>query len=586
MEDLLGVIHAASGDFRQASLGSARAAVIYDYGRYAIGDTALRHEWVEEGARIYAWALWLAETIEDQSLLAELIERARAQGLPAGRSESPRAFDVRGPHFVPAPRLRNLGLGTSKRRRRGGRPRSDLPPAPSGGGRQATEGGLAATLAAAGDLPTTAPITLHLTSGRPSLLRSLAPELPPLRDKHKQPIEANLEELTAAIAGTGAWWWGSWDTAEHIHWFTLAPPGQLTTGEVALADLEEPLAELEAALPLSRNGESQKDAAWRALRGSMAHPEREQRLASQLGRLLLPPALLRALRERTADRPLPVVVAPAPRLGRVPFALLALDEKTRLMEKSVVTVAGSAALLAGVAARGPTPQRSGTLAIIDPGGNRLYAVPPEGSDLLPALPSLGSHVQVLTRSAHLPQFCKSHKATGISGSSSLSEILRTSHPELVVYVGHVGQLDPGRPAAAHLLLADNDVLTAKEWMDKPHRWPAPRRVVLLGCDSGAHHHPEALGLATGALWAGAEQVVTSAWDLLDLPIVARLAEGFASSPPQEDLAAALRRLVGVGGCLGRWRQTGDREDSPLTWGSLAVTGRTLSVAAEDVPSSV
>jgi CHAT domain-containing protein len=209
--------------------------------------------------------------------------------------------------------------------------------------------------------------------------------------------------------------------------------------------------------------------------------------------------------------------------------------------------------------------------VADPGGDRLFT----------ELPHFDSDVVLLTGIAHRNSMNRVRPWSGVATSDALSRAL-VKHPDLMVFLGHVGQVGSNEPAAAHLVLADRP-LTAKDWIHDPHRWPAPRRVVLMGCDSGAHHHAEASGLATAALWAGASEVAVSAWNLLNVRSTANLATDLARTPPGESLACALRRLmVGPDGYLRRWRAGGDaKECSPLIWASLAVVGasgsRTIQV---------
>jgi CHAT domain len=152
----------------------------------------------------------------------------------------------------------------------------------------------------------------------------------------------------------------------------------------------------------------------------------------------------------------------------------------------------------------------------------------------------------------------------------VGKMLRTTDPGLLAYVGHVSNASDDVPANASLVL-DDDSLSARDLLyDKePRRWPMPSRVALIGCGSGGARAPEWLGLAPASLWAGAQIVAATSWDLIDEADTWRLADEVVSvlhrsaDPAAEWREHFIRHLA-------EWKS--QRGPSPLSWAAIQFIG--------------
>jgi hypothetical protein len=212
----------------------------------------------------------------------------------------------------------------------------------------------------------------------------------------------------------------------------------------------------------------------------------------------------------------------------------------RLLEAAVLRFAPSAAFVRELSRRrrrGKRTELQLALAVCDPTDDLKYArVPPAGARrLLLGERGLAEHGN---RSAD----------RGLATSEELSRSLRDNPREDAVFYfsGHASQGPPGRPAEAALELARGERLSAAKLIEERGRYPLPARVLLAACGSSgsdAAGTAEWLGLGPACLWAGAETVVATAWQVLDHPITNFLDHELAHALCREaDTGHALRSL--------------------------------------------
>ncbi|HSH62309.1 MAG TPA: tetratricopeptide repeat protein [Acidimicrobiales bacterium] len=522
---------------RRAALdGALRAVGVIDAHRYELEDPGLRSSWTDQAhAAAYARAFSLAHDHAQKPRLAQLVESARVQGLPARRQVSD-MWTAMGPKAAARP--------------------AQITPALTSMDEEASA--KTEALAQAGERVPLAPAAVVVAG------------TPPLAEEAKRRVA--LDQVLVQAGGEGAWWWGSWVAGDSLYWSFLGPEdtGVVEAGAIPMADLEPLMARLNQALPQRLEGETTEQALERALGGAMAHYSSEAALAAELGSVLLPVPLRECLDDLSEKSPLSLVVAPAPELGRLPFALLGLDDTDkplRLGERAVVRLGASAALLGAVSSRERT--RSGgapgpdsrMLSVVDPGGLGLF-----GDGGVP-----GAWGQaVLSRPQNLEALVGKGFASELATKQALADHLRQGL-DVMAFLGHA---HPGRQFSvdAHLELWDK-VVSAREWLYEPESWTLPARVGLLACGSGGAEAPEWLGLAPAALSAGARVVMATAWNLPnDKPVdtwvladqvVRVLRDG-------EDPGASWRRAFL--GHLRCWQRGQDKALSPLLWGAVQVVG--------------
>lgn len=178
---------------------------------------------------------------------------------------------------------------------------------------------------------------------------------------------------------------------------------------------------------------------------------------------------------------------------------------------------------------------------------------------------------LLSRSGHLP-YLRSKRGTHLTEQATISELskaLRTTDADTLAYISHVSNASDDMPANASLVL-DDDELSARNLLydGNPRRWPMPTRVALVGRGSEGAQAPEWLGLAPASLWAGAQIVAATAWDLIDEADTWKLADEIVRVLLTPDPAAAWRERVMS--YLAAWKShTGP---SPLSWGAIQFVG--------------
>ncbi len=404
-----------------------------------------------------------------------------------------------------------------------------------------------------------------------------------------EPVD--LERAAASAAGEGAWWLASWATDFALFWVLIPPHGEIGHGRVDLgpgSDLAAAIGCLNDALPIRQEGEDDAGVDWRVARGPLlASHSAERRLATTLGRHLLPLVLREELgrRHRGGLPPLPLAISPAPVLGHIPWSLLAVedvgaDDALRLVETADWVLAPSATLLDAGRSRDkldpPFPLR---LAVLDP------------TDARPEFPALPAARSVAT---HLPNSVAvlggHHWDAAPATPEAVVAALRRAGPSASVMFGcHAVRGDRGRPSDSAVVLAGlvegEPVarLTAGQLFRlgiDPEDFPA--QISLQACDTSdlaSSAGGEWLSLAPGFLAAGARTVLTTLFPLVDTggdPDSDVLLQAIIQG---DDLAGAVRtaQLRGLSEWRRHWRRgtAAPLSDAPLVWSALAIcaTGR-------------
>ncbi|MRH91688.1 CHAT domain-containing protein [Nocardia sp. SYP-A9097] len=392
------------------------------------------------------------------------------------------------------------------------------------------------------------------------------------------------------------------------------------------------LTALELALGAPRDGERRHDAMRRALsEGAFTDIDRERELARMLTEAVLPQRLRAEIRRRLdAGARVCLRLTPSPRLTRVPWELLCLNDDQRLLEIADVVYEPPAAVHAE-RARCPgdweTVREFPPLFVIDP------AVP-----LRSARRHELGHVLTLQDlellSARIEEYIDAGRIDAADGETALQHptnrvalgtALRTPRSRFF-YLGHVtsSATEPGsaaihltdtvrqwgmaaplrahdpngvpipdpedhRPfAALDLLLgttsADRDVWP-RYGFDGPRLgcelWPMPHRVALIACEGGADYRAaETFGLVMAMVNAGAALVTTTRWTLP----ADRAIRALRAGAPHPTTTLALRVDAAHEGPdplgelarwqreqLRQWRATGDLAYTPLVWAALTHT---------------
>lgn len=385
------------------------------------------------------------------------------------------------------------------------------------------------------------------------------------------------------------------------------------TGQGSCAEVDQVVRELTDALPGAGDGAEGMRRAFDA--GALADHGRERRLARTLAEALWPEQLTAQIRQVAdrAGRPL-VRIQPSPRVAQVPWELLAVDDGTdvRLIDLADVVTTAPASLRP----RRPAPstaQNTGTgpvVLVLDPRVPGFRADSPLGSVLGPpgSDPELLSLVRTrLDAGAVVPSVATPAEAFRRTDLDRdwLSGVLRKGARRLM-YVGHVsgapvegGQSEDGtlhlccdagasglaEPVRTHRPLSAKDLLLGSlplraDGEPGARIWPAPRRVALIGCESGGDlRFAESFGLATAMLHNGAELVTATRWVLPTSFAFHRLAQLPDSVRPLSEAIVAVDTahededpVRSLGGWqreqLDRWRADGRIEHSPLLWAAM------------------
>lgn len=419
--------------------------------------------------------------------------------------------------------------------------------------------------------------------------------------------------LRAADAGDTYLAWRWLDDLDH--------PGaqRLNTANVSAA-----IEVLDRALIIQRDGESEDDALRRAMvDGSFVTPDRELALASELAAAILPPALVDEI-TRKADNGIAVRVrlTPSPRLARVPWELLTVDESGRRLLDVADFVYDPPATVRTERSVTPdswTDRATGpVIFVIDPRTHTSALKPILIADEA-AADMFRERVDSYVRAGRARADYARRAVGGRVNRSTLHEWLLDATGSRLFYYGHVSALadEPGSaslhisdrespswgglatPVGSHLPLSALDLLLGtttapndnqrRYGSDEPlagHQiWPMPPRVAVIACEGGADFRSsETFGLVIAMLNAGAELVTTTRWTMPTDRTFWQYYEPLElqKSRPTTDFALTVDAAhddpdaVGVLTAWQRdqlelWRQHGDVAHTPLVWASLINT---------------
>ncbi|MFC6084129.1 CHAT domain-containing protein [Sphaerisporangium aureirubrum] len=504
------------GSYGKALVRRLAAVGALDERRYLLRSQRDRAAWASRYSTTVSGALACSIRTADPVATAMILEAARVQGLPRGSS-------------LPA-----------RQEQRPSPPESD-----------------SVARALKGEIPLRPPPLIRVR-GDTRLLGPYAGERPRALD---------LERMAAVAAGTGAWWWGQWSSADDrsVYWSLVPPVGVVTGGKLACdpqSELATLLKRLTRALPVRLDGEDTPGIVRRVTDGELYHPQAEAELMGRLGQLLVPEPLRAELlrRRKSGEDPLPLAIAPAVRLARVPWAALGVfTHQTRLVEVADIALAPSAALLDLIGRREAILPGPIGLAVLNPSGD---------------LPGAGMLRRFLPASTVL---LDDGTAGRPATKTNLRQALQSLDPASTVVIAcHPAPASPTEPSSGALLLWHGERLTTSELLtigEDPAPIRVPRRVVVLGCESAdisGSAHGEWLTLGPALLWAGADEAVVTVHPILDDRDVEP--ELLPHLEAGTGLLAALSAWQRE--CLASWREYG-REYSPALWAGHAFIGRRL-----------
>ncbi|OBJ70703.1 hypothetical protein A5643_10020 [Mycobacterium sp. 1274756.6] len=403
-----------------------------------------------------------------------------------------------------------------------------------------------------------------------------------------------------------------------LYWRWHDAPAEFAAAKIETATLVQLLRRLHNALPILLPDESQDDSIRRALTfGPFTDRQYEARLATDLTKHLLPEDLRAQLLSRSRSGTITIHITPSPRLAQVPWELLFINDRTRILEIATVVYDPPATVVSS--ARTAEPPESGPLFLIDP---QL----PSGQTL--EADGAAKFRRYLERYRdHMPPLPVSvdHAVGHTMDRVTLGRVLRTQRPSRILYFGHVSSR-PDQPGTASLHLSDTaatwglmeptggetpddpsasrpfsaldllqgttDCPTSERWQafGFPDRrpgadiWPMPPRVGMIACEGGADYRAfETFGLVMAMVAGGAKLVTTTRWTMpTDYAFHWLHPQKTRGASPTSDLARQVdlahdsaypidHLVQWQRGQLDRWRRDGDITCSPLVWASLTNT---------------
>ncbi len=285
-----------------------------------------------------------------------------------------------------------------------------------------------------------------------------------------------LEWTIAAVGGDDAWWWGGFAALRRLHWVVRSPDGHLWCGTRTVDDEESALIESVGRDLTGADGPSALP--W-------SSPTTERKIAADLASIAIP-SVLRAQLLHVAETSLVVCGS---WLSSLPLASLALDPAgdVRLIERAVIRIQPPAVLVTRAAVPG------------SPNGSKhpllVSCTDPDGSLEHARHQYLAPLIELTHRSA---TDRRSGEATRANLIAALSRF-PAGTPGIFFYSGHVASLDVQGGLNAVLVLQDEELLAAGDWLgvfDSGTRLPSPTRVVISACDSAGSGGP-----AVGSGWA-------------------------------------------------------------------------------------
>ncbi|MBL1074750.1 hypothetical protein JK358_10105 [Nocardia sp. 2] len=349
--------------------------------------------------------------------------------------------------------------------------------------------------------------------------------------------------------------------------------------------------------------------------GELASFDAEQALAQELSAAFLPYNLAVQLHEWYSRGIRPrVCVQPSPRVGQIPWELIAPDPGLRLVDFADVCLLAPSGIVHAPARVGRSWENDRHLpvvAVLDPRVPGFRADSVLGSVLgrMDATAPMSQLVAGLAeRDRLLPKVedpVAAFRRTDLD-RLWLSDALHAGASRLL-YVGHVTAAVPtsGRSESATMHLActadtlgfadlqrDHRPFSARDLLlgtytlsetprSGPQLWPIPSRVALIACESGGDlRFGEPLGLVAAMLTGGAELVTSGRWPLPTDLAFHRLGGAPQDARPLQDAVCAINaaheRPDPVAALndwqrtrLTAWREHGGIENSPLVWAAFA-----------------
>ncbi|MGW1800088.1 CHAT domain-containing protein [Streptomyces sp. NPDC001984] len=286
-----------------------------------------------------------------------------------------------------------------------------------------------------------------------------------------------------------------------------------------------------------------------------------------------------------ATAPGVLAIAPAAEFGHVPWPAIGIPgsrHDVRFVERCTAVLAPPAVLLAHLADRPHLDDAPPLgLVVIDPGSDLPWV---SEDEQLPAARRLLDLVPdgVATVAAD----------ADLSLQDFAERLHKTDSDATAVFACHVGPdsrsldrgilLSPG--SAEDPPVIPPRVLTSQMLVDTPDRYPMPRQVLMLACDSGDVGNVSAgewLVLGPAMLWAGADRLIVTSYPVIDSVeameetepaleggdvIDERLLSALVLRQPVIDALHDVQRKQ-----LARWRTTG-REGAPIHWGGHLAMG--------------
>ncbi|SCE42572.1 hypothetical protein GA0115242_13678 [Streptomyces sp. SolWspMP-5a-2] len=426
----------------------------------------------------------------------------------------------------------------------------------------------------------------------------------------------------------------------HMTWTWAGGARGFGTAHGPAADVERAVAALTSALPGGdASGGGGADGMRRAFAsGAMAAYPSERRLARDLAQALWPPQLTQQIRQvgsTLAQRPL-IRIQPSPRVAQVPWELLSMDADeenppadVRLIDLADVTTTAPASSRRpgagtdqGATVTGPDRPGAGTdqgatgtgpeavVLVLDPKVPGFRADSPLGSvlgrpgsdpgvlefvrrrmDAGPVLPRISEPAEALRRTDLDREWLGGVLRGGVRrlmyvGHVSGAPVEHGQSEDVTLHLccdaGTTGLIEPVR---GHRPLAAKDLFLGTlplrpDGVPGAQLWPAPRRVALIGCESGGDlRFAESFGLASAMIHNGADLVTATRWVLPTSFAFHRLAGVPESVRPlteavvavdaaheSEDPVAALNAWQRTR--LTEWRAGRGADRSPLLWASL------------------
>lgn len=374
----------------------------------------------------------------------------------------------------------------------------------------------------------------------------------------------------------------------YVSWRWEDAPAEPRVAVLDHRQLHQPLADLAAALPSPRPGETADQALRRALTGPLLDRPREQAIAERLAQVLFPQQLAEEMNAHLERGVRPHLrIQPAPSIAQVPWEALRLSEGERLVHVCDVSMLPPATVR-NAHDRTVSPWRAdGPVAgVLDPVVPGFADDSTLGSVLGPVPDDSALAAMAIRLGPRLVPAGSPFRRTDLTRDvveRALAEATRFT------YVGHVTTAAHSLGACLHLscgadttgradLLGAHRPLTAADIAlghDAPRPWRIPNRVALIACESGGDaRFAEPSGLVATMIHGGASYVTSTRWPL---PTDAALpAAAFAPAVVAVDEAhESPDPITGLGDWQQKqatqWDSTGDPAYTPILWAAFGTT---------------